>query len=92
MAVLGTVILVFIATHMVNFWAKMHFDKNMPLMVKEIEVQGNKQKFYVGTETGQYYPVDQVAKEGEKKGSYDYDAKTICYQKQNRIILQSGRC
>ena len=66
MAFLGTVILVFIATHMVNFWAKMHFDKNMPLMVKEIEVQGNKQKFYVGTETGQYYPVDQVAKEGEK--------------------------
>lgn len=66
MAVFGTIILVFIATHMVNFWAKMHFDKNMPLMVKEIEVQGKKQKFYVGTETGQYYPVDQVAKDGEK--------------------------
>ncbi len=35
MAVLGTVILVFIATHMVNFWAKMHFDKNMPLAKQE---------------------------------------------------------
>ena len=66
MAVLGTLVLVFIATHMVNFWAKMHFDKNMPLMVKEIEVQGNKQKFYVGTQTGQYFPVEQVGKEGEK--------------------------
>ena len=66
MAVLGTFILVFIATHMVNFWAKMHFDKNMPLMTKEIEVQGNKQKFYVGTQTGQYYPVEQVALVGEK--------------------------
>jgi succinate dehydrogenase / fumarate reductase cytochrome b subunit len=66
MAVLGTIILVFIATHMVNFWAKMHFDKNIPLMVKEIEVQGNKQKFYVGTQTGQYFPLEQVAKEGEK--------------------------
>lgn len=66
MAVLGTIILVFIATHMVNFWAKMHFDKNMPIMTKTIEVQGQKQVFYVGTQTGQYFPVDQVAKEGEK--------------------------
>lgn len=66
MAVLGTVILVFIATHMVNFWAKMHFDKNMPLMTKTIEVEGNKQQFYVGTKVGQYFPVEQVAKEGEK--------------------------
>ncbi len=66
MAVLGTIILVFIATHMVNFWAKMHFDKNMPLMTKTIEVQGQKQNFYVGTQVGQYFPVDQVAKEGEK--------------------------
>jgi succinate dehydrogenase / fumarate reductase cytochrome b subunit len=66
MAVLGTIILVFIATHMVNFWAKMHFDKNMPIMTKTIEVQGQKQVFYVGTQIGQYFPVDQVAKEGEK--------------------------
>jgi succinate dehydrogenase / fumarate reductase cytochrome b subunit len=66
MAVLGTIILVFIATHMVNFWAKMHFDKNMPIMTKTIEVQGQKQVFYVGTQTGQYFPVDQVAKESEK--------------------------
>ena len=66
MAVLGTVIMVFIATHMVNFWAKMHFDKNMPLMVKTIEIQpGMPQDFYVGRSTGQYYPVDQVGKEGE---------------------------
>ena len=35
MAVLGTVILVFIATHMINFWAKMHFDNNMPLAKQE---------------------------------------------------------
>ncbi len=66
MAVLGTIILVFIATHMVNFWAKMHFDKKMPIMTKTIEVQGQKQNFYVGTQVGQYFPVDQVAKEGEK--------------------------
>jgi succinate dehydrogenase / fumarate reductase, cytochrome b subunit len=67
MAVLGTVLLVFIATHMVNFWAKMHFDKNMPIMTKTIEVQGQKQFFYVGTQVGQYFPVEQVAKGAEKK-------------------------
>ncbi|WP_445716498.1 succinate dehydrogenase cytochrome b subunit [Flavobacterium sp.] len=50
MAVLGTVILVFIATHMVNFWAKMHFDKNMPLVVKEMDNgMGIKQVQIVGT-------------------------------------------
>lgn len=50
MAVLGTVILVFIATHMVNFWAKMHFDKNMPLVTKEMDNgMGQKQVQLVGT-------------------------------------------
>ena len=66
MAVLGTIILVFIVTHMVNFWAVMHFDKNIPLMTKIIEVQGNKQVFYVGTQAGQFFPIEQVAKETEK--------------------------
>jgi len=67
MAVLGTLILVFIVMHMVNFWAKMHFDKNMPLMTKSIEVQpGISQDFYVGTSAGQYFPVDQVQLETEK--------------------------
>src|SRR5204863_4591891 len=66
MAVLGTLILVFIVMHMVNFWAVMHFDEKMPLMTKTVEIQGNKQDFYVGTQTGQYYPVQQVGKEGEK--------------------------
>ncbi len=50
MAVLGTIIMVFIATHMVNFWAKMHFDKNMPLVVKEMDNgMGIKQVQIVGT-------------------------------------------
>jgi succinate dehydrogenase / fumarate reductase cytochrome b subunit len=66
MAVLGTIILVFIVTHMVNFWAVMHFDKNIPLMTKIIEVQGNKQVFYVGTQAGQFFPIEQVAKETDK--------------------------
>jgi succinate dehydrogenase / fumarate reductase cytochrome b subunit len=60
MAVLGTLILVFIVTHMTNFWAKMHFDENMPLATTTIENQGIAQEYYVGTITGQYYAVDQV--------------------------------
>lgn len=34
MAILGTIMLVFIATHMVHFWAKMHFSE-MPLHITE---------------------------------------------------------
>ncbi len=66
MAVLGTLILVFIVTHMANFWAKMHFDKNMPLMTTTVATQGQEpREFYVGTAVGQYYMVDQVAKEND---------------------------
>lgn len=59
MAVLGTVILVFIVTHMVNFWAKMHFDKNMPLQTITINAQGQSQEFYLTTDGG-YLPKMQV--------------------------------
>lgn len=66
MAVLGTLILVFIVTHMVNFWAKMHFDKNMPLMTTTVATPGQEpREFYVGTSVGQYYMVDQVAREND---------------------------
>jgi len=37
MAVLGTLLLVFIVTHMVNFWAKMHFAE-MPLQQQLVKV------------------------------------------------------
>lgn len=68
MAVLGTLVLVFIATHMINFWAKMHFDKNMPLMTQTIEpAPGMKSEYYVGRATGQYYKIDQVKLPGEKE-------------------------
>ena len=60
MAVLGTVILIFIVTHMVNFWAKMHFDEKMPLQTVRIEVQpGMAQEFYITT-AGGYMPKDGV--------------------------------
>lgn len=59
MAVLGTVILVFIVTHMVSFWAKMHFDKNMPLQTTMINAGGMPQEFYITTDGG-YLPKAQV--------------------------------
>jgi succinate dehydrogenase / fumarate reductase cytochrome b subunit len=59
MAVLGTIILVFIVTHMVNFWAVMHFDKNIPLQTISIGVQGQEQEYYLTTDGG-YLPKAQV--------------------------------
>lgn len=59
MAVLGTIILAFIVTHMVNFWAVMHFDKNMPLQTISIGVQGQEQEYYLTTDGG-YLPKAQV--------------------------------
>ena len=59
MAVLGTIILVFIVTHMVNFWAVMHFDKNMPLQTISIGVQGQEQEYYLTTDGG-YLPKAKV--------------------------------
>lgn len=59
MAVLGTVILVFIVTHMVNFWARMHFDQNMPLQTKTVVVEGQSNEVYLTT-SGNYIGVDYV--------------------------------
>jgi len=59
MAVLGTVILVFIVTHMVSFWARMHFDKDMPLQTVTITAGGMPQEFYLTTDGG-YVPKGQV--------------------------------
>lgn len=63
MAVLGTIILVFIITHMVNFWAVMHFQEDMPLQTISIKGQGGmEQQFYVTTGSGsaRFLPVAQV--------------------------------
>ncbi|MCO6147424.1 succinate dehydrogenase cytochrome b subunit [Flavobacterium sp. NRK1] len=59
MAVLGTIILIFIVTHMVSFWARMHFDKNMPLQTVMINAGGMPQEFYLTTDGG-YLPKAQV--------------------------------
>jgi len=66
MAVLGTLILVFIVTHMVNFWAVMHFDKKMPLQTITVEQMGQKTNYFITTDTGKFFPADtmQLAQSG----------------------------
>ncbi len=59
MAVLGTVILVFIVTHMISFWARMHFDEKMPLQTINILAGPTPQEFYLTTD-GSYVPKAQV--------------------------------
>lgn len=58
MAVLGTLILVFIVLHMTHFWAKMHFSE-MPLQKVEIESAYGPQELY-HTTAGSYIGVSQI--------------------------------
>ncbi|MGX7667692.1 succinate dehydrogenase cytochrome b subunit [Flavobacterium pedocola] len=93
MAVLGTLILIFIVTHMVSFWGRMHFDKNMPVYATTIEMMGQKQDLYVTT-TGNYIPVMQVAKnskEAEANGAQIYiDHGKDFYNTQAKIKVGEG--
>lgn len=93
MAVLGTLILVFIVTHMVNFWAKMHFDKNMPLQTITVEVMGQKQELYMMTNDG-YMATAQVAKskeEATKNGAQIYiKNRTEFYNTQADVKVGEG--
>lgn len=93
MALLGTLILVFIVTHMTNFWAKMHFDENMPLQTVTIDIMGQKQELYLTTNEG-YVPVQQVAKSFEdatKSGAQMYIVNgTEFYNTQAKVKMGEG--
>ena len=103
MAVLGTLILVFIVTHMVNFWAKMHFDKNMPLVQKVIDgSMGQKQIQLVGNKDSQmpFFQLDETGKisqaffdkiKEQTQGQYDLhvvDVTKIVNKKTGEVIFQ----
>ncbi len=82
MAVLGTLVLVFLATHMINFWAKMHFDEKMPLQKMTIETQpGAKQDFYLTTD-GSYLPVSDQA--------YEIKNRTEFFDKNAKVKIKEG--
>lgn len=93
MAILGTLILVFIITHMVNFWAKMHFNKDFPLQTISVESMGQKQEFYLTTNQG-FQPVAQVAKsleEATKNGMPTYiENRTEFFNTQAKIKVAEG--
>lgn len=82
MAVLGTLVLVFIATHMINFWAKMHFDEKMPLQTLMIKQERKDQ--YTGMTikdsvsvftltSGNYIPTEQVKGYGDGGDNSPYE-------------------
>lgn len=84
MAVLGTIILVFIVTHMVNFWAKMHFDKNMPLQTTTINAGGMPQEFYLTTD-GSYLAKSQI-----EQGSIEIKNRTEFYDAAAGVKVKDG--
>lgn len=85
MAVLGSIILIFIITHMVNFWAKMHFDRNMPLVAKTTDNgTGQKQIQLVGTKDS---PIPFLNTNGEILISENF-IKTVKEQTQGKYDLE----
>ena len=84
MAVLGTLILVFIVTHMVNFWARMHFDKNMPLQTIEVITGSMSQKFYVTTD-GSHLPAVHV-----ESGAIKIVNRTEFFDAQANVKVKEG--
>jgi len=84
MGILGTVILVFIVTHMVTFWAPMHFDNKMPLQTVKIAVQGQSADYYLTTDGG-YLPKAQV----DGKMMYIKD-RTDFYNAQANVKVKEG--
>lgn len=63
MAVLGTVVLIFIATHMANFWYKMKFTDQIPLQTISVDNgMGGKQEFIITADYGQskFMPKEQL--------------------------------
>lgn len=87
MAVLGTLILVFLATHMVNFWAKMHFDKKMPLQTVQVDNMGQKMNFVIGTQAGQFFPADEA---GLAQQGLEIRNKTEFYNKAANVKMGEG--
>ena len=84
MAVLGTLILIFIVTHMVNFWAKMHFDEKMPLQAITIDMGGMKQDLYLTTDGG-YLPVQQV-----EQGMVEIKNRTEFFDAGAKVKIKEG--
>ena len=87
MAVLGTLILVFIVTHMVNFWAVMHFDEKMPLQTITVDQMGAKIDYYITTDTGKFFPTDSLQL---NQMGIEIRNRTEFYNKEANVIMGEG--
>ncbi|MFN3640298.1 MAG: succinate dehydrogenase cytochrome b subunit [Flavobacterium sp.] len=76
MAILGTLILVFIVTHMNNFWAKMHFSE-MPLQTITVEnpMAGEPMELYYTTNGGYFEKNSVIVKNKTEFYSNQIDLK-----------------
>lgn len=79
MAVLGSLILIFIVVHMVNFWAVMHFDKDMP--VQTITAPNTSEAYYLTTSGN---PIPVSAKE---QGLIEFKNRTEIYRTDNHLKI-----
>ncbi|WP_432672281.1 succinate dehydrogenase cytochrome b subunit [Flavobacterium sp. SM2513] len=87
MAILGSLILIFIVTHMVSFWAVMHFDDKMPLQTTTVDIGGQKQELYLTTDTGKFFPVE--ASQLEQSG-LEIRNRTEFYNKEANVKMGDG--
>ncbi len=104
MAILGSIILIFIATHMVNFWAKMHFGGldmhtttkmvNMPIGQDPQTGQYINQDIevsYILSTKGDYLDHKyKNPKTGESQEKYDIKHETMVYDKSSKLKVAEG--
>ena len=84
MAVLGTLLLVFIVTHMANFWAKMHFEE-MPLQTVAINIEGQPEPVMIYKTVGGQ-PIEVAAVQG---GALKIEGTTF-YQGGTDLVVAEG--
>jgi succinate dehydrogenase / fumarate reductase cytochrome b subunit len=87
MAILGTLILVFIATHMANFWWKMKFTDEVPLHTYKLE---SKQDMGAGEQTFYYTHTPSLQPIPADPNSIDVKNKTELYYKGTNIKIGEG--
>jgi succinate dehydrogenase / fumarate reductase, cytochrome b subunit len=87
MAVLGTLILVFLATHMSNFWWKVHFSKEIPLHTFKIE---SKVKMDIPKDQDFYYTQVPSLQPIPKDINTFVEKGTAIYYKNTNVKIADG--
>jgi succinate dehydrogenase / fumarate reductase cytochrome b subunit len=84
MAVLGSLILIFIVIHLKNFWYEMHYCEEMPLMTKMVEQGGVKSYQLIGSKNSPM-PILSL---GDKQKIDDEFIKNVSIQTQGQYELK----